>query len=88
MQVITDEKDPKILTLVTNDGGNLHVHVHLLKIFTIPEAKRILSLIPRKGITNRKARHIFATALVDLQESVEKAREIKKRKRKERDGGG
>ena len=85
IKVITDIREPRNLTVLTYDGNSLHVPVHLLKIFTIPEAKSILSLIPWEGTENRKARHIFATAIVDLMDKEEKAEE---RQGKERDGGG
>ena len=72
VKALVDSEDPTTLIVVTKDGQNLHTPLHTFKIYSILEATRILSLISWEGTNNRKARHIFASAIIEMEDAIDK----------------
>ena len=72
VKVLVDKEDPTMLTIVTKDEKYLQTPLHTFKVYSPLEAKRILSLISWEGNSNRKARHIFASAIIEMEDAIDK----------------
>ena len=77
VRVLVDQDDPTMLTVVTKDDQYLPTPLHTFKVYSPLEAKRILSLISWEGTVNRKARHIFASAIIEMEDAIAKAEQKK-----------